>query len=219
MKKSTRMWQVVTSDSEEDRKSSKAKHSKKSSKKEKKDKKHKKKKKRSKAVDQNEYGKYGIIRESDFHTKSVSFNVWVREVKKMSDFNGPKWQAMELFREYMEDYNTATMPHEKYYDVEAYEMKKYNKKHSKKRKSGAVNDEESVRREWQRQKLEEEKKEFDLVMQTMNKEKIQEMRHQQQLRTQMQLYYKSGNVTEARRLEQLLNKVEDKSKKPSFDDE
>lgn len=53
---------------------------------------HKKKKKKKKkksstrtslAVDQNEYGKYGIIRESDFQSKCVSFQAWLRDVKQV----------------------------------------------------------------------------------------------------------------------------------------
>ncbi|ETV95233.1 hypothetical protein H310_11141 [Aphanomyces invadans] len=193
------------------------KHKKRKKHKDKKSKRDKKAKKHSKAIDQSDYGKYGILRESDFHAKAVSFNVWLREVKKISDFNGPKWEAMELFKEYMEDYNTATLPHEKYYDVEKYEMRQHRKKEGK-RKGGATNahdDEEAMRRERLRQRVEEENKDFSLIMQTMSKEKIENMRYQEKLRTQMQLHYKSGNVTEARRLEALLNKVDDKSM-PSF---
>ncbi|KAF0695025.1 Aste57867_14125 [Aphanomyces stellatus] len=212
------MWQVVNSDDDEaSPKSSKRDRKEKKSKKHKK--KHKKHKdKKSLAVNQNEYGKYGIIRESDFHAKSVSFNVWLREVKKIADFNGPKWEAMELFKEYMEDYNTATFPHEKYYDVEKYEMRKLSKKGKKKRKADAVEDEEQLRRDVQRRKLEERKIELELTMQTMNREKIENMRHQEQLRTQMQLHYKAGNVEEARRLEQRLNKFDEK-KLPDFDED
>lgn len=29
------------------------------------------------------------------------------------EVNGPRWQVMEHFKSFMEDYNTATMPHEK----------------------------------------------------------------------------------------------------------
>jgi hypothetical protein len=32
------------------------------------------------------------------------------------------------FKDYMEDYNTATMPHKKYYDLEKWEMAEYAKK-------------------------------------------------------------------------------------------
>ena len=52
---------------------------------------HKKKKKKKKksaartsfAVNQNEYGKYGIIRECDYQAKCVSFQAWLRDIKKV----------------------------------------------------------------------------------------------------------------------------------------
>jgi hypothetical protein len=184
-------------------------------------KKSKKKKQHHTAVNQNAYGKYGILRESDFHTKAVSFQAWLRDVKKIFDFNGPKWEAMELFREYMEDFNTATLPHEKYYDIEKYEMKKYKKKLAKqqqqveaigsssknnsKQRLVAPADEETIQRERQAAREAKEKVDFQLVLQTMDKDKIEAMRHQEQLRAEMRMHYKAGNLKEARRIEQILN--------------
>ncbi|KAI9999277.1 hypothetical protein PInf_004097 [Phytophthora infestans] len=202
------------SDSSNDERSRrKRKHKRSSSRKEKKrhkkdkKKKSKKSKKESKkhAVNQDEYGKYGILRESDFHNKSVSFQAWVRDVKKMGEFNGPKWEAMELFKEYMEDYNTCTLPHEKYYDIEKYEMKRYQKQQRK----AHAKQKKRVRRERLAARDKKEQEEFRLVLQLMDKDKIEAMREQERLRSQMQMFYKSGNVEEARRLEQILNKVEE----------
>ena len=34
---------------------------------------------------------------------------------------------MVAFKDFIEDYNTATMPHEKYYNYEAWEMTEYRK--------------------------------------------------------------------------------------------
>ncbi|GMF28428.1 unnamed protein product [Phytophthora lilii] len=212
--------------SEDERSHRKRKHKRSSSRKDKKrhkkdnKKKSRKSKKDSKkhAVNQDEYGKYGILRESDFHTKSVSFQAWLRDVKKMGEFNGPKWEAMELFKEYMEDYNTCTLPHEKYYDIERYEMKRYQKQQRKafaKQKGAAdkamdaLADEERVRHERQAAREKKEQEEFRLVLQLMDKDKIEAMREQERLRAQMQMHYKSGNVEEARRLEQVLNKVDE----------
>lgn len=132
----------------------------------------------------------------------------------MGDFNGPKWEAMELFKEYMEDYNTATFPHEKYYDIEKYEMIEHKKKQLKasskaSKQLTAVADEERVRLERLQAREKKDKEEFRLVMQLMDKDKIENMRYQEQLRAQMQMHYKAGNVSEARRLEQLINKVDE----------
>ncbi|TMW66524.1 hypothetical protein Poli38472_004289 [Pythium oligandrum] len=203
------------------RKKRRSKHKKKDRKKskDKKRKTTKKKTKKSHAVNQNEYGKHGILRESDFHTKAQSFQAWLRDIKKVTEFNGPKWEAMEYFKEYMEDYNTATMPHEKYYDIEKYEMGKYEKDQKKKarkhleaagssRGGSEVPDEDAVRRERQAQRAAKEQEEFRLIMQTMDKDKIEAMRRQEQLRAEMQMHYKAGNVEEARRLEQLLRAEE-----------
>ncbi|TDH73312.1 hypothetical protein CCR75_007397 [Bremia lactucae] len=185
--------------------------------KKKKDKTSKKSSKKS-ALNQDEYGKYGILHESDFHSKSVSFQAWLRNVKKMGEFNGPKWEAMELFKEYMEDFNTCTLPHEKYYDIEKYEMLQYQKQqrkaHAKLESASDMAmdiqaDEDRVRRERQALREKKEKEEFRLVLQLMDKEKIEAMREQERLRAQMQMFYKSGNVEEARRLEQLINKVDE----------
>ena len=67
-------------------------------KKEKKKKKHKSKKKKkessssykSMAVNQDEYGAHGVIREEHFHEMQEEFDVWVREIKKLEGFNGSK---------------------------------------------------------------------------------------------------------------------------------
>ena len=42
------------------------------------------------------------------------FEAWLREVKKIADFNGPKYELKNLFKEFAEDYNTVTLPHKKY---------------------------------------------------------------------------------------------------------
>lgn len=128
---------------------------------------------------------------------------------------------MELFKEYMEDYNTCTLPHEKYYDVEKYELQQYQKQQRRAHKKmaaaseslGALADEERVKRERRDAREKQEQEEFRLVLQTMDKDKIEAMRHQENLRAEMQMHYKSGNVSEARRLEQLLNKVDDDDKR------
>lgn len=38
-------------------------------------------------------------------------------------------QTKQHFREYMEDFNTCTLPHEKYIDLEKWEMAEYNRKY------------------------------------------------------------------------------------------
>merc|ERR1740130_1127238 len=73
------------------------------------------------------FGKYGLIKLADLPQKQRSFEIWMEEVKKLGGFNGPKWEVQNYFKEYAEDYNTATMPHIKYYDYDKWEMEEYNK--------------------------------------------------------------------------------------------
>lgn len=95
-------------------KKSKKKH-KKEKKKHKKEKKSrdKDKSKSTKAVNQNEYGKFGIIKEEHYFNKQREFEVYMSEVKKIDVGTLSKRDQLVWFKSYIEDYNTATMPHEK----------------------------------------------------------------------------------------------------------
>jgi len=85
----------------------------------KKDKKHKSSKSKSKSISKtpaspppipeyspvrNAFGSDGIVKESDFYKESVqrSFEAWLSQVKKFPVFTGPKWELMELFKEFAE---------------------------------------------------------------------------------------------------------------------
>jgi hypothetical protein len=110
-----------------ERKEKKAKSDKKS-KKEKKEKKSKKEKKRksekhskssdhkhvssssSMAVDQNQFGKYGIIREENYFHKQREFEAYITEVKCLPAVLGQgKREVMKYFRDFIEDYNTGIL--------------------------------------------------------------------------------------------------------------
>ena len=54
------------------------------------------------AVDMNQYGKYGIIRESDFHRKKRDFEVWCQETQNLPEIPRNHHEALRLFRFYME---------------------------------------------------------------------------------------------------------------------
>ncbi len=59
-------------------------------------------------MNQQEFGKYGILRESDFFKKQQEFEAWMVEQKKILDAGLlGKTEIKELFREYMEDFNTG----------------------------------------------------------------------------------------------------------------
>lgn len=70
-----------------------------------------------------EWGKYGIIHESDIFTKEAEFEAWLVEVKKADILTIPHSKRKEMFIDFMDDYNTATMPHEKYYNLARWEAR------------------------------------------------------------------------------------------------
>merc|ERR1712048_641671 len=71
----------------------------------------------------NQFGKYGVIKAEDFFNKKPEFLSWAMEVKKVNTDMGGQMQMRDLFKEYIEDFNTATMPSEKYYDLKTWDDK------------------------------------------------------------------------------------------------
>ncbi|KAH9480570.1 hypothetical protein JR316_0007170 [Psilocybe cubensis] len=129
---------VRSSDSEEDKyhrkrekrkdgKRSKSKERKRDKKREKKERKEKvkgKKKKDKGSVPH--WGKYGIISDIEsfsIFTKGQEFHTWLVEERKTNPETISKEQQKKEFSRFVEDYNTATLPHEKYYNMEAYERR------------------------------------------------------------------------------------------------
>ncbi|KAI7864399.1 hypothetical protein BDF14DRAFT_1180873 [Spinellus fusiger] len=96
-------------------------------KKHKKDKKHKKKAKKTKKSKLtsvgDQWGKYGVIYEADIFTKESEFQAWLIEVKHVDVESVNNIKRKELFIDFMEDYNTATMSHEKFYDLHKWEAR------------------------------------------------------------------------------------------------
>jgi hypothetical protein len=58
-----------------------------------------------------EFGKFGVIREADADRKRSEFMAWALDVKKLDAEALAKWEEKELFREFVEDFNTGTLPH------------------------------------------------------------------------------------------------------------
>ncbi|PPQ99193.1 hypothetical protein CVT26_014116 [Gymnopilus dilepis] len=70
-----------------------------------------------------QWGKYGIISDIDIFTKGTEFHTWLVEERKINPETISKDQEKKEFSRFVEDYNTATLPHEKYYNMEAYERR------------------------------------------------------------------------------------------------
>ena len=155
-----------------------------------------------------EYGKYGIIRETDMYSKRPEFTLWALEIKNMDVETLPKYEEKELFRTYIEDYNTGTLPHRKYYDLAVYERQKAAKTAEK--STGGLEpmlfDDEAQRR---REILQERQKQQHERLQAAYEElkttdKAEAMRQQDMLRAKMSLAYRTGDQKEAQRLAEKL---------------
>lgn len=88
---------------------------------ERKERKRDKKKRRQESAVTAQWGKFGIINESDIYNKDDEFRAWLIEEKMSNPETLTKDQERKLFASFVEDYNTATLPHEKYYNMRSYE--------------------------------------------------------------------------------------------------
>ncbi|KAL0955623.1 hypothetical protein HGRIS_001856 [Hohenbuehelia grisea] len=81
------------------------------------------KKAKKKGGEKPHWGKYGIITETDIFTKGPEFHTWLVEERKINPETISKDQSKKEFSRFVEDFNTATLPHEKYYNMEAYDRR------------------------------------------------------------------------------------------------
>jgi len=70
-----------------------------------------------------EWGKYGIINESNMDEKYEEFRTWLVEERMKNPETLSKDATRKEFARFVEDYNTATLPHEKYYNITMYTMR------------------------------------------------------------------------------------------------
>ncbi|KAI9031383.1 hypothetical protein DFJ74DRAFT_702391 [Hyaloraphidium curvatum] len=103
---------------EERRRRKKEKKAKRKAKEEKKARKEKEKKDRGGPLP---FGARGILRSTDMYTKDAEFHAWLTEIKRIDPGVVPPRELREYFAEYAEDFNTCTLPHEKYYDLARWE--------------------------------------------------------------------------------------------------
>ncbi|BGP12443.1 hypothetical protein JCM10213_006991 [Rhodosporidiobolus nylandii] len=81
------------------------------------------KKRAKKGLKTVEWGKHGILTEADIYAKPDEFHAWLIGEKMQNVELLSKAKEKDFFKEFMEDYNTGTLPHEKYYDMKKYETK------------------------------------------------------------------------------------------------
>ncbi|KAK8936344.1 hypothetical protein KSP39_PZI013693 [Platanthera zijinensis] len=116
----------------------------------------------------NSWGKFGVIKETDIWNKRPEFTAWLAEVRQVNLETLPNWEEKQMFKQFMEDHNTATFPSKKYYDLDAYHRHKMDKALKKGLKNALAtertnfNDEEQRRQELlvERERQKEEKVEL-----------------------------------------------------------
>lgn len=182
-----------------------------------KDKKKKKKKDEKKDLGKkgavtNSWGKYGIIREVDMWNKRPEFTAWLLEVKQVNLESLSNWEEKQMFKEFMEDHNTATFPSKKYYDLDTYHRRMMEKEQKNGLKNaGAVavrtvfNDEEQRRLELLKERERRKEEEVTALKCAMQTGMAQAMKQQSLLREEMMLQYKLGNFEAAAAIQKRLD--------------
>ncbi|BFG29251.1 hypothetical protein CerSpe_155250 [Prunus speciosa] len=170
-----------------------------------------KKEKGKKGAVTDSWGKYGIIRETDMWNKRPEFTAWLAEVKQVNLEHLPNWEEKQMFKQFMEDHNTATFPSKKYYSLDAY----YRRKLEKEIKRGykkvgqtertVFNDEEQRRQEMMRVREKQKEEEVEALKRSMQSGLAQAMKEQAQLREEMAYQYKIGNFEAAAAIQRRLD--------------
>lgn len=188
-------------------------------KKEKEDKRKKEKRKRKKEKKErgkkgavtNSWGKYGVIRETDMWNKRPEFTAWLAEVKQVNLESLSNWEEKQMFKEFMEDHNTATFPSKKYYNLDAYHRRQMEKEMKRGFKKVAAaertvfNDEEQRRLELQQAREKHKEEQVLALKRSMQSGMAQAMKEQAQLREEMAYQYKLGNFEAAAAIQRRLD--------------
>lgn len=179
--------------------------------KEKKERKKRKKEKGKIGAVTNSWGKYGIIKETDMWNKRPEFTAWLAEIKQVNLESLPNWEEKQLFKQFMEDHNTATFPSKKYYNLDAYyrsKMEKESRRGVKKvvdDERTVFNDEEQRRQELMREREKHKEEQVEALKREMQSGMAQAMKEQAQLREEMAYQYKLGNFEAAAAIQRRLD--------------
>ena len=208
-----------SSSSSSSRKKSKKSRKSKKSKKEKKGKKETKgkkdAKKHRKEAPEPEFGAKGFIKETDKYDKEGEFRAWLGEVKKLDVESLQKWEEKELFKEYAEDYNTATLPHEKFYNLEKWSREEAARRAREDPTAAAAtaaiererfNDEEERKREIQaeRERRDAEYKRETYLRMRSDSGDLENLREQERLKELRKNAYNMGDMETVARVNKIL---------------
>eukprot|EP00892_Ulva_mutabilis_P000864 jgi/Ulvmu1/10779/UM069_0013.1 len=162
-----------------------------------------------------EFGSFGIIREADYTAKRPEFAAWASEVKNIDIESLPRGDERDLFREFLEDFNTCTFPHRKFYDLAA-----YTRTHGGAAslgggpgggEGGTVDDERQRRTELQAERKAREDASARELMSRMvlSRKQVSELKQREMMRLRAQEAYKTGDMSTAAKLMKQLRPVEE----------
>ncbi|CAG9465888.1 unnamed protein product [Pedinophyceae sp. YPF-701] len=158
-----------------------------------------------------QFGKYGVLRAGDVDAKRPEFAVWAREVKGLDIDVLPGQEEKELWSQFVEDFNTATMPSKKYYDLAAYEQRKAARAGAGELALGAgagtnvMEDEASRRRELvEARRAAREAEVQDAYRRLKESGRAGDMREQDRLRAEMTAAYRAGDTEKAYKIQRRL---------------
>ncbi len=165
------------------------------------------------------FGSRGILRDQDIYRKQREFEAWMREVKMLPNFHGTKADTLEYFRTFAEDYNTCTLPHEKFYDLEKWELEEKARKEAGGKGGGSggggsggnmnlFGEADSRREEAAALAKAKEAEKMALFRASLGADRMAQLKKQAELQAALQYAFKSGNTKEAERIKRLLEPVE-----------
>ncbi|KAK1314033.1 hypothetical protein QJS10_CPA06g00387 [Acorus calamus] len=143
--------------------------------------------------------------------KRAEFTAWLAEVKQVNLESLSNWEEKLMFKEFMEDHNTATFPSKKYYDLEAYDRRMLEKEIKRGSKKVRVvertvfNDEEQRRQELLIAREKQKEEQVEALKRTMQGGMAQAMKEQTQLKEEMAYQYKLGNFEAAAAIQRRLD--------------
>ena len=164
------------------------------------------------------WGKYGIIKEGDMYPKQEEFLAWLTEVKGVAQEACGQRELKEHFSSFCEDYNTATMPSDKYYDLRAWyqrEQRRVAVEGAAKARQGGFersdfDDEGARRREMAREREKRSVATTKIMASAMSaagneSSLVADMREQEEAKKLLRATYMAGDVTKAREMSEKLD--------------
>jgi hypothetical protein len=156
------------------------------------------------------WGARGIIRESDLSVKQEEFLAWLAEHKGINQEALRPWELKEHFATYVEDFNTATLPHDKYYNMATWYASDMAEKARADAKAAAAqtdrtdfDDEGALHKERQRQNQRKNAAVAQVMASAMaaagsESSLVADMRQQEAAKLELRAQYAVGDIDKAR---------------------